>query len=735
MSLHSLTQIKTKINNSFVTSAKLVLFLVLSVSLMMPAFASAAGTDIISSTQFQDPNPQTGDQFGESVAVSQDGSTAVVGAPNYSTGSNGLTGAAYVFSNDGTGWVLATTLLPTDNAMYDRLGVSVAITPDATQIVVGAFYVPYGNITPVGHGKAYVFSVPDGGWSATPTTSEVTELVASDATPMDNFGWHVSESNDGKTVLVTARYKTIDGKLYNGEAYIYNQPANGWSSVSSPITEDQILLPSSSLISNRFGWSATLSNDGSQAFVGAPGSKTVFQYVEPSGGWGSDQHTTTEDSQIVAPISDDIAFGLSLALSSDSTTIVIGAPFQVVNSNIFQGAAYVYKFDGSQWVDSATLTAQDGSAWDTFGLSVALSQDGSSVLVGAPYRVVNGLTSAGTAYTYGLNSDSTWSLNSELTEPSPAQDDNFGFSVSMLSGSSIFVGAPALTAPYIVTSNAVSASSAALSAHAAQAPMASSSRIHGGSAYYIRKVSTPPPVIKPAITSFTASAGVGGLVTITGTNLSGATAVSFNGKLATPIIANTATAITVRVPSGATTGKLSITNAKGTVISTTNFVVNPIPAPAITGLTIPAIVLGHNVTIKGTNLLNTSSVTLNGTSLTIVSKKATAVVVAIPVTALTGHLVVTTPSGTVTSSGFVTVPAPAISSLSVAKQHVGKNVTIHGTTLLGVTRVTLNGVTISSFTKTATAITFTVPAGSKTGYLVVTSPSGTATSSTKLTIY
>ena len=169
--------------------------------------------------------------------------------------------------------------------------------------------------------------------------------------------------------------------------------------------------------------------------------------------------------------------------------------------------------------------------------------------------------------------------------------------------------------------------------------------------------------------------------------------------------------------------------------STTNFTLNPVPAPSITSLTVPNPVLTHNVTIKGTNLLNTSSVTLNGLLLTIVSKKATAVVVTIPATAVTGHLVVTTPSGTATSSAVVSVPAPVISSLSVAKQHVGKTVTIHGTTFIGVNKVTLNGVNIASFTKTATAITFTVPAGSTTGYIVVTSPSGSATSSSKLTIY
>jgi hypothetical protein len=217
--------------------------------------------------------------------------------------------------------------------------------------------------------------------------------------------------------------------------------------------------------------------------------------------------------------------------------------------------------------------------------------------------------------------------------------------------------------------------------------------------------------------------------------LSGATAVSFNGKLAAPIISNTATSITVRVPSGATTGKLSITNAKGTVISTTNFVVNPIPAPAITGLTIPATVLGHNVTIKGTNLLTVSSVTLNGTSLTIVTKKDKSLVVTIPLGATTGKLLVTTPSGSIESAANVVVPAPTISSLSVARQQVGKTVTIKGKTFDAVTKVTVNGTVVTNFTKTATSIVITIPAGAKTGYVVVTAPSGMATSKNKLTIY
>ncbi len=77
----------------------------------------------------------------------------------------------------------------------------------------------------------------------------------------------------------------------------------------------------------------------------------------------------------------------------------------------------------------------------------------------------------------------------------------------------------------------------------------------------------------PAITSFNPITGaVGAAVTITGTNLTGATALRFNGTLAT-IGTNTATTITTTVPTGATTGVISVTTAGGTATSSSNFTV------------------------------------------------------------------------------------------------------------------------------------------------------------------
>lgn len=91
----------------------------------------------------------------------------------------------------------------------------------------------------------------------------------------------------------------------------------------------------------------------------------------------------------------------------------------------------------------------------------------------------------------------------------------------------------------------------------------------------------------PAITSFSLTSGPPGtIVTITGTNLSGATAASFNGTSATAsITANTATSLTVTVPPGATTGSISVTTPGGIATSAASFTVCP-AAPTLAGFTL-----------------------------------------------------------------------------------------------------------------------------------------------------
>src|SRR6476646_1333591 len=90
-------------------------------------------------------------------------------------------------------------------------------------------------------------------------------------------------------------------------------------------------------------------------------------------------------------------------------------------------------------------------------------------------------------------------------------------------------------------------------------------------------VTTTRFTITPAINSFAPTfGGIGSGVTITGTNFTGATAVSFGGRAATFTVNNSGT-ITTTVPAGASTGSISVTTLDGTATSAANFTVTSAP--------------------------------------------------------------------------------------------------------------------------------------------------------------
>jgi IPT/TIG domain len=239
----------------------------------------------------------------------------------------------------------------------------------------------------------------------------------------------------------------------------------------------------------------------------------------------------------------------------------------------------------------------------------------------------------------------------------------------------------------------------------------------------------------PTITSFAPTSGpVGTSVTISGTNFTAATAVTFNGVSASFVVSSD-TAIQATVPAGAATGPLRVTTPGGTATSTNNFTV--VSAPTITSFAPTSGPVGTSVTISGTNFTGATAVTFNAvsaTSFTVTSD--TAIQATVPTGATTGPLRVTTPAGTATSTNvFTVVSPPTISGFTPTSGPVGTSVTISGTNFTGATAVTFNGVSATSFTVTSdTAIQATVPTGATTGPLRVTTPAGTATSTNVFTV-
>jgi len=128
------------------------------------------------------------------------------------------------------------------------------------------------------------------------------------------------------------------------------------------------------------------------------------------------------------------SFGQSVSISGDWA--LVGAAEDSKGSSGL-GAAYLYHWDGEVWQESAKLQASDGSAGDGFGRVVSISGD--VALIGAPFDDDHG-TSSGAAYLFRFDG-SQWQEEAKVTATDGAPFDRFGLVLS-ISGDVALVGAP-----------------------------------------------------------------------------------------------------------------------------------------------------------------------------------------------------------------------------------------------------------------------------------------------------
>jgi len=106
-------------------------------------------------TRFSAPDAAASDQFGWALSISNDGNTLAVGAPYDDTSMGNDAGTVWTFKRSGTAWASSKQVQASDGANADRLGVSVAMTPDGQMLVGGA---PLDdNSNGVNAGSAYVY--------------------------------------------------------------------------------------------------------------------------------------------------------------------------------------------------------------------------------------------------------------------------------------------------------------------------------------------------------------------------------------------------------------------------------------------------------------------------------------------------------------------------------------------------------------------------------------------------
>src|SRR5512133_3007157 len=160
----------------------------------------------------------------------------------------------------------------------------------------------------------------------------------------------------------------------------------------------------------------------------------------------------------------------------------------------------------------------------------------------------------------------------------------------------------------------------------------------------------PPPATAPTLSSVSPTHGApGATVVLAGTNLLGATAVSFNGRAAFSYRIVSASEIDAVVPDSATTGTIRVTTPNGFATSPT-FTVDAAQAPIITSFTPTLLSAGTVVRLTGTHFVGASQVQFNGLNAAAFTVTSDTEIQATAPSGLTaGTLSVTTPGGTAIS--------------------------------------------------------------------------------------
>ena len=404
---------------------------------------------VVATGYFKAPNAGAGDGFGAALALSGDGATLAVGAEHEdsaSTGtfaldgegyqtaldSNGATnsGAVTVYRRSGSAWSVEAFVKAPVAGDGDEFGLALALSADGATLAVGA----------PGEGSVFTgaFAPTDPGYRAA----------------LDS-----------------------DGAEGSGAVYVYRRQSGGrWA------LEAFVKAPKAGA-RDRFGWTLALSADDSTLAVGAteedsaatgvfaPTDAGYYQAaLESDGAEGSGAVTVYRrwadgrwalEAFVKAPVSGTGDEFSRVALSADGSTMAVGAPYERSSAtgvfapadpgyraaldsdaDITNGAVYVHRrWTDGRWALEAFVKAPVSGTGDEFG-RVALSADGSTLAVGAPYyggyRPARNSRSelnygSGAAYIHRRSAGGRWALEAVFKVPVADDGGIFG-AVLVLSG-------------------------------------------------------------------------------------------------------------------------------------------------------------------------------------------------------------------------------------------------------------------------------------------------------------
>lgn len=446
--------------------------------------------------------------IGNSVAASADGGTIAVGAQHESSGARGINGnqkdesaynagAVYVYTRSGAAWAQQAYIKSSNAGSGDHFGNAVALSADGNTLAVSAFWESSGatgvngdqndNSIPQA-GAVYVFTRSGGAWTqqayikASNTGRRGEGELPGEG---DQFGFSIALSGDGNTLVVGAPSEDSNAGGINGNqqsdaassagaVYVYARSGGAWTQ-QAYLKSD---TPTNFTLGDQFGYSLSLTADGNLLAVGvydeggsgrtvdAPvdtnrnGSGAAYVFRRAGGAWTKEAYLKTWNAE------GGDSWGVAVAISADGSTLALGsidedclcggvvhAPSEAgltdQKSDQSAGAAAVFVRSGGVWTQQAYIKASNPGEGDWFGVRLALSGDGGTLVVSAQNedsgaRGINGnqqdesALEAGAVYVFA-RTGTVWAQQAYVKGSNTDAYDEFGGAVAVSRDGRLFL--------------------------------------------------------------------------------------------------------------------------------------------------------------------------------------------------------------------------------------------------------------------------------------------------------
>ena len=318
-------------------------------------------------------------------------------------------------------------LVPVSQKTYEVHGIFLTLSPDGTTAAVTSYTSPPGNDT---FWYVYIYNWNGSLWEQNAILQP--DIIVSN----DQFGSSIAFSSDGNTIVIGAY----------GDESVYVFSRGGFNSISW--SQEFKIKESVSTLGNQFGYSVDINGEGSTIVVGSPKSDndkgSIYVYTRSA-------NSSWSEYQLTHPhVDTDHRLGSAVSITPDGNTILGTAEqgdayFAGTSGGGNQGdagAAYIWKKSGSTWSQLTWYPSPNYNEYPVAsGLSVSNTVPTSNIF------------SYGHSTTDGANPQP---FGSYTNQSSTRSNDRFGTSCDISDdGNTIIIGAPGRSQPYNLANTTV----------------------------------------------------------------------------------------------------------------------------------------------------------------------------------------------------------------------------------------------------------------------------------------